>query len=148
MPRTRVIDASFAIKIVLPGPLQAPLRALMTRWKQESDTIYAPTLWRYEITSTLTKLVHFKDLTEAEAIRALGLIAALKVELMPPDSNQIEAAFEWTLRLGRAAAYASFYLTLAETTSDGLWTADERLYNAARSLAPWLHWVGDPALLG
>ena len=64
------------------------------------------------------------------------------VELIPPDSNQVQAAFAWTLRLGRAAAYDSFYLALAETTSDGLWTADERLYNATKSHIPWVHWVG------
>ncbi len=62
MRQTRVIDASFAIKTVLPGPLQTPLRSLMTQWMRDGDTIYAPALWRYETTSTLTKLVHFKDL--------------------------------------------------------------------------------------
>jgi predicted nucleic acid-binding protein len=117
----------------------------MTQWKQEGDTIYVPALWRYETTSTLTKLVYFKDLTEAEAIRALDLIAALKVELIPPDSDQAQKAFEWTLRLRRAAAYDSFYLVLAETTTDGLWTADERLYNAIKELLPWVHWVGEGA---
>ena len=112
----------------------------------DGDTTYVPALWCYETTSTLTKLIHFKALTEAEAIRALNLISALEVELIPPDSNQAQRAFDWTLRLRRAAAYDSFYLALAETTSDGLWTADERLYNATKSLVPWVHWAGDASL--
>jgi len=148
MKRTRVIDANFAIKTALPGPLQTPLRSTLTQWRQDGDTTYVPALWRYETTSTLTKLIHFKALTEAEAIRALNLISALEVELIPPDSNQTQKAFNWTLRLRRAAAYDSFYLALAETTSDGLWTADERLYNVTKLLVPWVHWVGDSSLEG
>jgi predicted nucleic acid-binding protein len=148
MKRTRVIDANFAIKAALPGPLQTPLRAALTQWHRDGDATYAPSLWRYETTSTLTKLIHLKALSEAEALRALNLIAVLEVELILPDSNQVQKAFDWTLRLHRAAAYDSFYLALAETTSNGLWTADERLYNATKSLVPWVHWAGDAGLEG
>ena len=65
---------------------------------------------------------------------------------MAPDAAQVQRAFDWTLRLRRVAAYDSVYLALAEKTSDGLWTADERLYNATKSLVPWVHWAGDASL--
>lgn len=143
MPQTRVIDANFALKTTIRDPLQPRLQALMTQWRRDGDTIYAPTLWRYETTSTLTKLIHLKSLTEAEALHGLQLIARLPVKLIQPDDQQTQKAFEWAVRLRRAAAYDSFYLALAETASDGLWTADERLFNATKSLVPWVHWVGD-----
>lgn len=146
MPQTRVIDANFAVKTVIRDPLQPRLQALMTQWRQDGDTIYAPTLWRYETTSTLTKLIQLESLTEAEALHALRLTARLPVKLIQPDDGQTQRAFEWTLRLRRAAAYDSFYLALAETTSAGLWTADERLYNATKALVPWVHWAGEPGL--
>jgi predicted nucleic acid-binding protein len=50
---------------------------------------------------------------------------------------QVELAYDWTLRLKRAAACDSFYLALAETLHCELWTADQRLANAAD--VPWVH---------
>ena len=55
---------------------------------------------------------------------------------IPPDDVLAHAAYEWTLRLDRAAAYGSFYLALAETLHCELWTADRRLRNAVH-----LDWV-------
>ena len=78
----------------------------------------------------------------------LVLITEFDFDVIVPDAAQIQRAFDWTIRLQHAAAYDSFYLALAETTRDGLWTADVRLYNATKSLAPWVHWAGDPSLEG
>jgi predicted nucleic acid-binding protein len=143
MSKSWVIDASFAIRAALPGVLQAPLQGLLAEWLRNGDTVYVPTLWRYETTSALSKGVHFKELTEEEAQRALVLIGGLKVEMVVPDVRLAQKAFDWTLRLRRAAAYDSFYLALAETAGDGLWTADERLHNAVRPLVPWVRWAGE-----
>ncbi len=145
MRRTLVIDASVALKAVLPGPLRTRVKELLAGWGRSGDTIRVPALWCYETTSALCKAVHFKEITREQAVTALGMIAEIEVEIIVPDATQMQKAFEWTLRLGRAAAYDSFYLALAETTSDGLWTADERLYKATRALAPWVHWAGEPS---
>ena len=45
-------------------------------------------------------------------------------------------AYDWTLRLRRAAAYDSFYLALAETLGVDLWTTDRRLRTAVD--LPWV----------
>lgn len=144
MSKTLVIDASFTLKSVLPGPLHTRTKELLAGWGKSGDTIQVPALWHYETTSALCKGVHFKEITQEQAVTALGMIAEIEVDLIVPDAAQIQKAFEWTLRLRRAAAYDSFYLALAEATSAGLWTADERLYNATKALAPWVHWAGDP----
>jgi len=148
MNKTLVIDASFTLRSVLPGPLRTRTKELLAGWGRSGATIRVPALWRYETTSALSKGVHFKEITQEQAVTALGMIAEIEVEIIVPDAVQIQKAFEWTLRLRRAAAYDSFYLALAETASNGLWTADERLYNATKSLAPWVHWAGDPSLGG
>ena len=54
----------------------------------------------------------------------------LQRPLLPPDPYLVRAAFDWTMRLERAAAYDSFYLALAETLGCPLWTADRHLHNA------------------
>jgi predicted nucleic acid-binding protein len=96
--------------------------------------------WR-EATRSLP-IFWYKEFSRDQAEEMLALITEFDFAVRVPDAAQVQRAFEWTLR--RAAACDSFYLALAETTSDGLWTADERLYNATKSLVPWVHWAGDP----
>jgi predicted nucleic acid-binding protein len=141
MTKSLVIDASFAFKLILPNPRQVQCRALMTRWKQDEYGMCAPTLWVYEITSALCKVVHFGQLESDEGTRALALAQGLDVRLIPPDDTQARLAFDWTMRLNRAAAYDSFYLALAETMGCELWTTDKQLYNAVAQ--PWIRLVSD-----
>ena len=148
MIRSLVVDASFVMRSVLPGPLRERVKALLAGWQNRGDTIQVPALWYYEITSALSKGVYFKEFSRDQAEEMLALITEFDFAVIVPDATQIQRAFDWTLRLRRAAAYDSFYLALAETTTDGLWTADERLYNATKTLVPWVHWVGDPSLQG
>jgi predicted nucleic acid-binding protein len=141
MTKSLVIDASLVFKLILPNPLQAQFRALMTQWKQDGYEICAPALWIYEITSALCKVVHFGQLKPDEGTRALALAQGLEVQLIPPNDAQARLAFDWTMRLNRAAAYDSFYLALAETLGSELWTTDKHLYNAAAQ--PWVRLVSD-----
>jgi predicted nucleic acid-binding protein len=148
MIRSLVVDASFILRSVLPGPLRERVKTLLAGWQARGDTIQVPALWCYEITSALSKGVYFKEFNRAQAEEMLALITEFDFDVIAPDAAQIQRAFDWTIRLQRAAAYDSFYLALAETTSDGLWTADERLVNVTKSLVPWVHWAGDPSLEG
>ena len=53
------------------------------------------------------------QITEAEGRQALAQLQSLGVQLFIPDAGQNLAAFDWALRLKRAAAYDSYYLVLA-----------------------------------
>ena len=134
-----VVDASFTIKLILPNPEQSRCRELIAEWMQNGVTIYAPTLWLYEVTSALTKAVHFDILTEAEGLQALQLAQALDLQLIHPDNTLVELAYDWTQRLDRAAAYDSFYLALTESLSAEFWTADHRLASVVN--APWVRTI-------
>jgi len=136
-----VVDASFAFRLILPGPQQAPFQDLATEWKHGGYELCAPTLWVYEITSALCKVVRCGEITLDQGQRALMLAQRLGVQLIPPDDAQARLAFDWTVRLNRAAAYNSFYLALAETLECELWTADKHLCNAVDQ--PWVRRVGD-----
>jgi predicted nucleic acid-binding protein len=131
-----VVDAGFALQLVLPGPDQARLQAMVEDWRSRGIRLAAPALWLYEITSALTKAVQFWALTEAEGRRALGLLNGLEVSLVPPDAAQAALAHEWTLRLRRTSAYDGFYLALAQTLGGDLWTTDRRL--RATVDRPWV----------
>jgi len=143
MPGPLVVDASFTFRLVLPGPEQDRFRSLVDGWLRDGHVLYAPTLWVYEMTSALCKIVRLGELTPEEGRHTLGLAQLLGIQLIPPDTDQVRAAFDWTLRLERAAAYDSFYLALAEVLRCALWTADRHLHNAVGQ--PWVRWAGTAA---
>lgn len=126
-----VLDASFAYQLLLSDPAQTKYEAKVNEWRIEGFALVAPTLWIYELTSTLHKAVFFGALREDVARSALAHALQLDVALLIPDSSQTTAAFDWARRLRRASAYDCFYLALAESLGCELWTADQRLVNAA-----------------
>jgi predicted nucleic acid-binding protein len=141
-----VLDASVALKAILPNPLQAYCRALIQTFADTQPA--APALWAHETTSAISKTVHFGQITEAEGRQALAQLQSLGVQLFIPDAEQNLAAFDWTLRLKRAAAYDSYYLVLAQGLKCDFWTADGRLFNALKDEHPaWLHWIEEIPLL-
>jgi len=135
-----VIDASVAVKAVLPNPLQTYCLELVQTFIEVQPA--APALWAYETTSAIAKSVHFGAITEGEALQALEELDALGVRLFVPDADQNLAAFHWTIQLKRASVYDSYYLVLAQTLECGFWTADKRLFNALQDSRPsWVHWI-------
>jgi predicted nucleic acid-binding protein len=125
-----VVDASFAYRLLVPGPDQVSFLDQAARWRYEGRECYAPTLWLYEMASVLCKVARLGELAQDEARQALAFIPELGVQLIPPDGALARAALEWTMRLNRTAAHDSFYLALAEALQCELWTADRRLRNA------------------
>jgi predicted nucleic acid-binding protein len=141
MSKSLVVDAGLTISLILPGPHQGQVKKLMTYWKQGGHTLYAPTLWLYEVSSTLRKSVRFGLLTPVEGEKALHLAQKLDIQLIHPDVNLTQQAFKWTLRLKHTSAYDCFYLALAETLPAKFWTTNKRLHEAAN--VSWVHYVGD-----
>ena len=135
-----VIDASVALKAVLPNPLQVYCLVLVQTFVEVQPV--APALWAYETTSAIAKAVYFREITEKEARLALEKLDELGVRLFVADGEQNEAAFEWTLKLKRASAYDSYYLALAQSLECDFWTADKRLFNSLQETnIGWLHWI-------
>lgn len=136
------IDAGIAFKLVAPHQHQQIYIDHMNSWFRAGYRLCAPTLWAYEITSALTKMVHFERLSTTTGRDALQLAFQLEIELVSPDEEQALKALDWTERLDRVAAYDSFYLALAETRDCQLWTVDRRLVNAVAQ--PWVRLVEEP----
>lgn len=139
MPKSLVVDASLAIRLILPDPRRDVLRARMEQWLLEGYELVAPDLWLYEMTTALCKAAFFGLITAEEAEDSLPLVSELAIQLVPADAAQVRLAFAWTRKLNRAAAYDSFYLALAESLSCEIWTADQRLCNAVD--LPWVRFA-------
>lgn len=131
-----VVDASLTFRLIIACPGQAVVRDRFQEWVHAGRDLVAPTLWSYELTSALTKAVHFGDLTSEEASAALNQTFALNFALIAPDQAMAQAAMAWSVRLQRANAYDCFYLALADHLQAPLWTADAKLVRAAN-----LSWV-------
>jgi predicted nucleic acid-binding protein len=130
----------------LPNPLPAHCRGLVKTFSDTQPT--APALWAYATTSAIAKTFHFGQITEVEGRLALAQLESLGVQLFVPDADQNLAAFEWTLRLKRAAAYDSYYLALAQTLKCDFWTADGRLFRALKDEhLKWLRWIEEISAL-
>ncbi len=140
-----VIDASVAVKAVLPNLQQAHCLALVQTFVDVQPA--APALWAHETTSAISKAVHFGEITEKEARQALEKLDALGVRLFVPDAGQNLAALDWSLRLKRASAYDSYYLVLAQALGCDFWTADKRRFNAIQDAQlGWVRWIEEMTL--
>lgn len=109
-----VLDAGVGYRLLTHQPERAALRAMISARIEAHCRLVAPTLWLYEVTSILTKAVFFRQLTRAQAEEAIILSRSYPLELIEPTDELTRAAFQWTLKLKRAAAYDSFYLALAQ----------------------------------
>jgi len=137
-----IVDASLVIKAILPNSENAASQAVLAHL--HNVQLAAPALWVYEITSTFAKAVHFGQITEEEGGLAIRQALALGVQIILPDETQSLLAYQWTLKLNRAAAYDSFYLAIAEVLEADFWTADQRLIRSLETeKLKWLHWVGE-----
>ena len=137
-----LIDSSIALRWLLPDPLSQTCWKLFSQIVETDKQITAPALWMYEMTSGLTKAVHFNILNPEDAQRGLLKVAELGVRIISPDEDQNRRAFDWTLRLNRVSAYDSYYLALAEILNCEFWTADNRLYKSGRDQGlEWIHHI-------
>jgi predicted nucleic acid-binding protein len=135
-----MIDAGVAFKLLAPNPARDAIKHLVRQWSSQQLTLCAPSLWLYEVTSILSKMVQLAELEAEDARDILDLAKGLGVELIEPEQELARTAFAWTRRLERAASYDSFYLALAERLGCELWTVDRRLVNSVNQ--PWVRLAG------
>jgi predicted nucleic acid-binding protein len=139
-----VVDASFALRLLVPAADTAVAHEHWRQWHQECRNLLAPAYWAVEVTSGLRRLEANAQLTELEVERALERSFDLGVDLLPVDAALSRAALAWARRLGQAKAYDGFYLAMAELAGADLWTADLRLARGARQTGvTWVHGLGE-----
>jgi predicted nucleic acid-binding protein len=125
-----VLDASFSIPLFISDPRSPQALTVVQQLKGAGHSFLAPTLWIYEVTSTIRKLHHFGSLNPTEVEFAIDSMLAFEIEFIQPDGELVKRAMAWSQRLKRASAYDSFYLALAAERGCDLWTADVHLSNA------------------
>jgi hypothetical protein len=113
---TVVVDANILIAFGLSDePLHTQANQVLSSWATAGTPLAAPRLFRSEITA-----VEFHE-----------------------DDALLKSAYELAEEYNRPRAYDSQYLALTQRLSCEFWTADERLFNAAKDQFPGIRWLGN-----
>ena len=141
------VDASVAIKVVVPEAGSDKADALFDQWASEETQLIAPVFFEVETDSILRQKVSLrKELTIAEAQRAFASLQGLPIKTTH-SSEQRERAWEIAREFQFPTVYDATYLALAELRGCEFWTADEKLFNQVRNKLTFVQWLGNYSLV-
>ena len=135
MPPSRtVVDASVVVKWFLPEPSHQAARRLLRHYREESITLFAPSLVILEVSNVFSKRVRRGEMTTDSAKKAYQL---LKIDspILVDDRDLMDQAMALSLASGQAL-YDCLYLTLALRQDCDLITADRKFQAAMTTAFP------------
>ena len=139
-----VVDASLAIKWVLPEPDSHTARVLLNEWTDSGKEMAAPALFAYEVTNIIYRRIGLKLMAYEEAMQALTELFSIGISLNFSHYESISIqAMILAHRFHTPAVYDSHYLALAAHENCEYWTADIRLWNTVKGKLGWVRWFGD-----
>jgi predicted nucleic acid-binding protein len=135
------VDASFAVKLVLPEADSHSASYLWASWSAHEVRVLAPCHLVHEVVSVLRNHVFRKDIKPEDGERAFEAFLAQEIDLVHPGGLEARA---WDLaqRFDRPTAYDAYYLAVAEAANCELWTEDARLYRAVHDSLDWVRLLG------
>ena len=136
-----VIDASLAVKWIIPEPYTEQAFRLSERWVSEQIQLIAPCLILAEVTNAIFKRVNRRELDLLTAREALRTLLAFHIEIREQEGLP-ERALELAQNFRMSASYGAHYLALAESVGCDLWTGDRKLYERTKSQLSWVKWIG------
>ncbi len=128
-----VPDSNLVLALVISLPYSETALHKMQEWQEQNAQLLVPTLWSYEVTSTLCKAVASHSISYDTAVANLQDILSMEIREVPPTPALHLKALEWAARLNQIVAYDAAYLALAESEGAEFWTADRRLAETART---------------
>ena len=115
---------------------------LQNAHKKIPGLLHRLSLFAFEVTSTLRRLIYLNEITDSE-----GEAAFQKFLQIPVGLSHRQAIFpmSWKLaqELKHSRTYDTAYLALAQLRKCDFWTADERLFNGIKDRFPWVKWIGN-----
>ena len=134
------VDASLALKWIIPGQQDPLVNSLLERWNQAEKQLIAPPLFNAEVTSTIRLNVYTKKLTSQQGEVTFQFFRDLNVQIISPAGLTL-MAWEFARTYNQPRTYDMQYLALAELQDCELWTADEKLINSLQGRNNRVHWL-------
>lgn len=139
-----VVDASFALKWVLPETDSSVAIVLLNKWMTEHTGVLAPALFAYEVTNIIYRQAASGKITYEEARQSLKKLFSIGIALNFSQYEEISAnAMKLAQRFKLSATYDAHYIALAQQEKCEFWTADTRLWNVTKDHLSWVHWIGN-----
>ena len=129
------VDASLAVKWILPEDDTDLALALIEEWAATAVQPIAPGWFACEVANVLFQRIRAGEMSLSDARAQLRTLLAV-VDLRDEDPSDAERAMEIALLAGRQATYDAQYAALAERLGCELWTADDRFRDAAIGVFP------------
>jgi predicted nucleic acid-binding protein len=137
------VDASLAIKVVVPEAGSDKADALFDQWAGDETQLIAPVFFEVETDSILRQKVALRrELTDAQAERAFASLQGLPIKTSH-SPEQRERAWEIACAFQFPTVYDATYLALAELRRCEFWTADEKLFKQVRDKLTFVKWLGN-----
>jgi len=134
------VDASFALKVVMPEEESQLVSRKWEDWQAGGVTVIAPWLFAFEVMAVLCQKVARKNITKREGLAAWETLCDLGVELRHHE-DLWERAWELAAKYLRPTTYDTSYLALAKIMDCDLWTADRRFIKALNGREPCVKWL-------
>jgi predicted nucleic acid-binding protein len=128
-PAIAVLDVNVCIPLVINTPMSPEVNDLWSKLNKNRTKIYAPRLWKCEVTSILRKLVKSNEISREFGRDSLSLLLESNIQFVEENNDLVLAAYRWNERLERSAVYNCFYIALAEQLDADFWSIDKRLIN-------------------
>ena len=136
------IDASVAVKWVIPEEDSELAQRLYEHSLAESDTVIAPPHMPVEVLNAIRKRVSRRDLTPVEADEAATAFLDFAVSLAAPRDMHMKS-MSLALQFDRPTVYDTHYVALAQIAECVMWTADKRLLNALGGRLPFVRDIAE-----
>ena len=131
-----VLDASVALRVVLPNDLTPKAERLRDEYKQGIHELIAPSIFVGEIASALTKAERQQLIPVGDAQDHFANLMAWSPVLSEYESLTYQA-IEISSRT-RCGFYDALYAALAEQENCELVTADDKFLRAVQSTMPFV----------
>jgi predicted nucleic acid-binding protein len=131
-----VLDASVAIRWVLPDALTGRAVRLREEFQRQSLELFSPDIFLDEVASALTKAERQKTIPVGDAAALYSMVLntpPIFCSRLPFVSRAIDIS-----SLSRSSYYDCLYVALAESDNCELITANERLIRNLQSRFPFI----------
>ena len=139
---TVVVDASLAVKWVVPQELTQEALALWDQWQTNAELVTAPTLFRSEVANVMRQYIKRGSLTPFDAGEVLEELTDTVSTIEPDGIYRRALAIANDHQLG--ATYDAVYLATAESQGCEFWTADAKFFRTVGTRFHQVRLVGEP----
>lgn len=127
-----VVDASVAVKWLIPEEHSEQAMKLLEDWFKEDMELNAPSWLKLEVTNALTKYVKRQIIDAEKAHEGFEIFRSIELNYVEEDWPLIDDALKSSTSIG-LSMYDAIYYTLARRMKATLITADVEFINKVKA---------------